>query len=105
MLRRDAQSLVAQQKLQVTNGGFGRRSSSQADVELWFALSAFADNASLYEQLVRGNTGGASSAGTALVNAARRVDNTLVNARTTSTIQNSWSSIRSRLAVLDSSYR
>ena len=104
-LRRDAQSLVAQQKIQVSNVGFGRRSSSQADVELWFALSAFADNASLYEQLVRSNTNGASSAGPALVNAARRVDSTLLNARTSSAIQNSWSSIRSRLTILDSSYR
>ena len=105
VLRRDAQTLVAQQKLQVTNGGFGRRSSSQDDVDLWFALSAFADNASLYEQLVRGNSGGASSAGPALVNAARRVDTTLLNARVSDTVQNSWTSIRSRLAVLDSSYR
>ncbi|MEP6508801.1 MAG: peptidoglycan-binding domain-containing protein, partial [Gemmatimonadales bacterium] len=105
VLRRDAQSLVAQQKLQITNTGFGRRSSSQVDVELWFALSAFADNASLYEQLVRGNSGGASSAGPALVNAARRVDSTLLNARTTSTIQNSWNSIRQRIAILDSTYR
>jgi len=103
-LRRDAQTLVAQQKLSVSNGGFSRRVSSQADVELWFALSAFADNASLYEQLVRSNAG-ASSAGTALVNAARRVDNTLQNARTSGTIQNSWNSIRSRLAVLDPTYR
>lgn len=104
-LRRDAQTLVAQQRLQVTNSGFGRRTSSQADVELWFALSAFADNASLYEQLVRGNTDGASSAGPALVNAARRVDTTLLSARTTSTIQNSWNSIRQRISMLDSTYR
>ncbi|MEO7367058.1 MAG: peptidoglycan-binding domain-containing protein [Gemmatimonadaceae bacterium] len=104
-LRRDAQTLVAQQRIQVTNTGFGRRSASHADVELWFALSAFADNAALYEQLVRGNSGGASSAGPALVNAARRVDTTLLNARTTGTIQNSWNSIRQRIAILDSSYR
>ena len=104
-LRRDAQSLVAQQKLQVSNSGYGRRASSLADVELWFALSAFADNASLYEQLVRGNGNGTAAAGPALVNAARRVDTTLLNARTSSTIQNSWTSIRSRLGVLDQSYR
>lgn len=104
-LRRDAQALVAQQKLEVTNSGYGRRTSSQVDVDLWFALSAFADNASLYEQLVRGNTDGASSAGPALVNAARRVDTTLLSARTTSTIQNSWNSIRQRISMLDSTYR
>ena len=104
-MRRDAQSVVAQQKLQITNGGFGRRASSQADIDLWFALSAFADNASLYEQLVRGNSGGLASAGPALINAARRVDQALLNARPSSTVQNSWASIRSRLAVLDGSYR
>ncbi len=104
-LRRDAQTLVAQQRLEVTNSGYGRRTSSQVDVDLWFALSAFADNASLYEQLVRGNTDGASSAGPALVNAARRVDTTLLSARTTSTIQNSWNSIRQRISMLDSTYR
>ena len=30
------------------------RTYSQGDLERWFALSAFADNASLYEQIVRG---------------------------------------------------
>lgn len=106
-LRRDAQTLVAQQRQQVSvgNGNYGRR-SAQSDIDLWFALSAFADNASLYEQLARGNSNGAaSSAGPALINAARRVDTALLNARPSGTIQNSWSSIRSRLGNLDQTYR
>jgi hypothetical protein len=105
-LRRDAQTLVSQQRQQVsnTNGAYARR-SSQADIDLWFALSAFADNASLYEQLTRGNSTSASAANSALINAARRVDTALSNARPSSSIQNAWSSIRSRLGNLDQSYR
>ena len=109
LLRRDAQTLVAQQKQQLSitsSGTFGRRSSSQADVDLWFSLSAFADNASLYEQLVRANSGDASlAAGPALINAARRVDSALLNARPTGQIQNSWATIRQRIAILDPTYR
>jgi hypothetical protein len=105
-LRRDAQSLVAQQRQQVsvTNGAYARR-SAQGDIDLWFSLSAFADNASLYEQLARGNSNSASAAGPALINAARRVDTALLNARPSSTVQNAWSSIRSRLGNLDQTYR
>jgi hypothetical protein len=105
-LRRDAQTLVSQQRQQVsnTNGAYARR-SSQADIDLWFALSAFADNASLYEQLTRGNSTSASAANSALINAARRVDTALSSARPSSSIQNAWSSIRSRLGNLDQSYR
>jgi hypothetical protein len=108
-LRRDAQTLAAQERSSLsltTNSVYSRRSSAQADVDLWFALSAFADNSSLYEQLVRGtNRDAVVGAGPALLNAARRVDTALLNARPTSTIQNSWASIRSRLAGLDQTYR
>ena len=43
----------------------GRRAYAEGDLELWFALSAFADNASFYEQLVRvsGNVEGSALAG------------------------------------------
>ena len=57
VLRRDAQTLAAQQRssLSLTTTNINsRRASAQADMDLWFALSAFADNASLYEQLARG---------------------------------------------------
>ena len=109
VLRRDAQTLAAQQRSSLslaTASVYSRRTSAQADVDLWFALSAFADNSSLYEQLARGtNRDAGVGAGPALLNAARRVDTALLNARPSSTIQNSWASIRSRLAMLDSSYR
>ena len=109
ILRRDAQTLAAQQRSQLsltTNAIYSRRATSQADLDLWFALSAFADNSSLYEQLVRGGNNATSvAAAPALLNAARRVDSALLNARPSSTIQNSWTSIRQRLANLDPTYR
>lgn len=108
-LRRDAQTLAAQQRsnLSLTSTSvFSRRTSAQSDLDLWFALSAFADNASLYEQLVRGsNRDAVAGAGPALLNAARRVDQALLNARPTSSVQNSWTSIRNRLTGLDQNYR
>jgi hypothetical protein len=84
-----------------------RRAYEEGDVELWFALSAFSDNASLYEQLVRvsGNVEGSALAGKALVSGARRVDAALQRARTSTQTQNAWSSIRVQLAVLDPGYR
>ena len=45
-------------------------------MSLWFAFSAFADAAALYEQVVRtsGNVPGLAAAGAALVDSARNVD-------------------------------
>jgi hypothetical protein len=111
LLRRNAQALVGRQRQNLTVSTTGRfdarRGYAESDVELWFALSAFADNASLYEQLVRtsGNVEGSGSGGKALVAAARRVDASLQRARTSAEIQNGWSSIRAQLGALDSTYR
>lgn len=111
LLRRGAQALVGRhrQDLAVSEAGRldARRAYAEGDVELWFALSAFADNASLYEQLVRvsGNVEGSELAGKAVVGAARRVDAALVRARPETRIRNAWPSIRAQLAELDSSYR
>jgi peptidoglycan hydrolase-like protein with peptidoglycan-binding domain len=111
LLRRDAQALVgrARQELGIsTTGRFDpRRSYTGDNVELWFAFSAFADNSSLYEQLVRvaGNADASASAGTALISAARRVDAAFQRARTSSQLQNGWSSVRGRLFQLDPGYR
>ena len=79
-VRRDAQSLVARLRSEMGLRGSGRIDPShdyaQADLERWFAQSAFVDNASLYEQVVRtgGNANVSTLAGRSLVNAARRVD-------------------------------
>ncbi len=111
LLRRDAQALVGRQRQDIGISTTGRldprRSYAEGDVELWFALSAFADNASLYEQLARvsGNGEGSASAGKALIAAARRVDAAFQQARTSGQLQNAWSSVRGRLFALDPTYR
>jgi hypothetical protein len=111
LVRRSAQALVGRQRQEMAVSTTGRldsrRAYAEGDVELWFALSAFADNASLYEQLVRvsGNVEGSGSAGKALIAAARRVDSALQGARPSSQIRSAWSSIRGQLAKLDPTYR
>jgi peptidoglycan hydrolase-like protein with peptidoglycan-binding domain len=111
LLRRGAQALVGRlrQDMGISSTGRldARRAYGEGDMDLWFALSAFADNASLYEQLIRvsGNVEGSVLAGKALVGAARRVDAALQRARTSAQIQDAWSSMRAQLTELDSSYR
>jgi len=111
LLRRSAQALVGRHRqdmgISTTGRLDARRDYAEGDLELWFALSAFADNASLYEQLVRvsGNVEGSAMAGKALVAAARRVDAGLQRAQASAQVQNSWSSIRAQLAELDPTYR
>jgi peptidoglycan hydrolase-like protein with peptidoglycan-binding domain len=111
LLRRGAQALVGRLRQDMSISAAGRldarRAYGEGDIELWFALSAFADNASLYEQLIRvsGNVEGSALAGKALVSAARRVDAALQQARTSAQIRDAWSSIRAPLAELDPTYR
>lgn len=110
-LRRDAQSLAARERSDLYISTVGRldprRAYSENDLELYFALSAFADNASLYEQIVRtsGSTDGAMLAGRALVSAARRVDAAIQRTRPSTTVQNAWSNVRSQISSLDPAYR
>jgi hypothetical protein len=108
-IRRDAQSLVARLRSELGSSGVGRlepsRSYAQSDLELWFALSAFADNASIHEQIVRngGNAEAALLAGRALAGSARRVDAAMQSARASSSLQSAWSALRRPLAALDAS--
>jgi peptidoglycan hydrolase-like protein with peptidoglycan-binding domain len=110
-LRRAAQALVGRYRQEMTGAAMGqmgsRRGSDERSMELWFALSAFADNASLYEQLVRaaGTQTGAEIAGRALTSAARRVDAAFQGARTSQPVQGAWSTMRAQLADLDPAYR
>ena len=110
-LRRDAQSLAARERSDLYISTVGRldprRAYSENDLELYFALSAFADNSSLYEQIVRtsGSTDGAMLAGRALVSAARRVDAAIQRTRPSTTVQNAWSNVRSQISSLDPAYR
>lgn len=111
LLRRGAQALAGRyrQDLGVATTGRldSRRPYTADEMELWFALSSFADNASLYEQLVRvsGNVEGVVSAGRALIGAARRVDAALQRSGASAQISSAWGSIRAQLADLDASYR
>jgi peptidoglycan hydrolase-like protein with peptidoglycan-binding domain len=111
LVRRSAQALVGRYRQELALSPTGqldtRRTYGEEDLELLFALSAFADNSSLYEQLVRaaGNAGGAEPAGRALIGAARRVDAALQRARTTQQLQGAWSSLRAQLSGLDPAYR
>lgn len=111
VVRRGAQGLVGRhrQDMGITSTGRldSRRAYADGDLELWFALSAFADNSSLYEALVRvsGNVEGSALAGKALISAARRVDAALPRARASRAIQIAWSSIRAQLVELDPTYR
>ena len=106
-VRRDAQSLVARVRSELTASGVGRldpsRAYAQTDLDLWFALSAFADNAAIYEQIVTngGNRDAAVLAGRALASAARRVDSAMQSARTSAQLQNAWANTRRPLTTID----
>jgi hypothetical protein len=103
MVRRDAQTLVTRLRSELAASSLGRldasRAYAQGDLELWFALSAFADNAALYEQLANNsnNRDAAVLAGRALSNAAQRVDTAMQAARTSAQVQNTWTNIRSQI--------
>ncbi len=108
-IRRQAQAIAARQRQDLSvpaNGRYNSTRFADADVDLWFALSAFADNASLYEQVIRGSssTAGSTMAGRALINAARRVDSAISQARTSSAVRDAWVNIRSQLSNLDTTY-
>src|SRR5688500_732171 len=111
LVRRGAAALVLRERQDLTISTAGRfdtrRLYTAGDVELLFALSAFSDNAALYEQLVRvsGNVEGVVLAGRSLIASARRADAALTQARTTSQVQSAWSSIRAQLMELDATYR
>ena len=107
-LRRNAQSIAARQRQDLTVSTAGRLNNTRlgdADVDLWFALSAFADNASLYEQLVRSVSSNDAMlmGGRALINAAERVDTALAGSRASIAVRNAWASMRRDISRLDSS--
>ncbi len=105
-VRRDAQNFVARVRSELSTSGLGRlnssRAYSQGDVDLWFAASAFADNAGIYEQIVNNgsNSDAAVLAGRSLADAARRVDSAIQNARQSTTLQNAWYNLRQQISTL-----
>lgn len=110
-LRRNAQMITSRVRTDLGVSTLGRldtrRAYSESDIELIFALSAFADNTSLHEQIVRtsGSSDGVMQAGRALISAARRVDAAMQSARPTMAVANAWTSMRSSLMPLDATYR
>lgn len=107
-MRRDAQSLLARLRSELGSSSVGRldpsRAYAQTDIELWYALSAFADNASIHEQIVRngGNADAAALASRALAGVARRVDAAMQGARVSAQLRSAWTALRRPLATLDS---
>lgn len=110
-VRRVALQIAGQSRVDLRIGTTGRLDPqvayTAADLETFFALSAFANNASLYESLAgaSGNRGGTALAGRALVSAARRVDAALNAGSGSPAVRNAWLSLRSQLKVLDPSYQ
>lgn len=109
-LRGLAEDLVSRWRtsIDVTAAGRmdGRRLYEDDEVGLWFAFSAFADAAGLYEQVVRtsGNVPGLTAAGAALVDSARTVDESMVGIRIPVRIQRSWDAVRQEMQILDPQY-
>lgn len=109
-LRRNSQALIGRTRLEFGVSTVGRleprRTYTESEMMLLFALSAFTDNASLYEQVVRNasNSEGIMLAGRALVDAARRVDSAMLSARVSGTAQSAWNSLRSQISGLDATY-
>jgi len=110
VVRRDALSFASRLRSELGASSVGMlnasRAYSQADLDLWFATSAFADNASLYEQIVStgGNRDAAVLAGRSLVAAAQRVDAAMQNARPSAYSTNAWASVRRQISTLGTSY-
>jgi peptidoglycan hydrolase-like protein with peptidoglycan-binding domain len=110
VLRRAAQAIQVRLRQDLSIDTSGRmvaaRRYTAAEMELLFAFSAFADNASLYEQFVRTprNGEGTRLSGRALVNAARRVDAAIQQQRPSSAVVQVWDSIRRQLVDIDPRY-
>ena len=109
-LRGLAEDLVSRWRASIDVTAAGRMDSRRlyedAEVELWFALSAFADAAKLYEQVVRtsGNVPGLAAAGAALVDSARTVDEAMAGVRIPARTQRSWDAVREEMRILDPQY-
>lgn len=110
LLRRNAQLVLARYRDQIGISTSQRLDAShfygEGELALYFALSAFADNASVYEQMVRvsGNASGVAQASEALVGAGRRVDQNMTNVRLTRRVEAAWDGIQRLLQEMDPDY-
>lgn len=111
LVRRDAQRVTQHWRRHLgisTDGRLDPRVHyGEADLELYFALSAFADNAGLYEQIVRssGNVEGVTAAGEALVDGADRVEQAMERADEPRDVAREWNRIQEEIAPLDTGRR
>lgn len=111
LVRRSAQALSARERNDLSIATSGAMNPQQrysaSDIELWFALSAFADNASVYEQIMTNasNSDGATAAGRALISTARRVDAALAQTNASGQVRAAWTTIRQQLSTIASDYR
>ena len=110
LLRRDAQLVLARYRDQIGISPSQRLDAGRfygaGELALYFALSAFADNASVYEQMVRvsGNASGIAQAGEALLDASRYVDRNMTNVRLTRRVEAAWNGIQRMLQGIDTDY-
>lgn len=110
LLRRNAQLVLARYRDQIGISTSQRLDArhfyGEGELALYFALSAFADNASVYEQMVRvsGNASGVAQASEALVGAGRRVDQNMTNVRLTRRVEAAWDGIQRLLQEMDPDY-
>jgi peptidoglycan hydrolase-like protein with peptidoglycan-binding domain len=109
-LRRNAQTVTGTWRDYISITPAGRLSPSRtyqpAELELYFALSAFADNTSLYEQMVRGaaNPRGVEAATASLIGSARRVDQALGAMRVPTRTLTLWRTTQTQLREIDARY-
>jgi peptidoglycan hydrolase-like protein with peptidoglycan-binding domain len=110
LLRRNAQLVLARYRDQIGISASQRldagRFYGEGELALYFALSAFADNASVYEQMVSvsGNASGVAQASEALVDAGHRVDQNMTNVRLTRRVEAAWNGIQRMLEEIDPDY-
>jgi hypothetical protein len=110
LLRRNAQLVVARYRDQIGISASQRldagRYYGEGELALYFALSAFSDNASLYEEMIRvsGNASGVAQASEALVDAGRHVDQNMRNVRLTRRVEAAWDGIQRMLQEIDPDY-
>jgi peptidoglycan hydrolase-like protein with peptidoglycan-binding domain len=110
-LRRTAQALATRERNDLSIAANGQlsaqRSYGAADLDLWFALSAFADNAQLYDMAINNSPSvdAATAATRALTIAARRVDAAMAVVTPSSQVRNAWMTIRQQLGTVVADYR
>jgi len=110
VMRRNALNIAGLWRDQIGVTAAGRlatgRNYQAGELEIYFALSAFADNTTLYERLLRqsDNTVGMAAANQALLTSAKRVDAAMRTTTVPSRIRTGWTTVQTDLRLIDPSY-